>query len=79
MKILVTGATGYIGAYYVKVAADHGHEVIADFNFKQNNIENIQRKLLIGISNPPMKMSLPKLCILEQWDPFHRKKIPVIL
>ena len=33
MKILITGATGYIGAHYVKVAADHGHEVIAtDFS-----------------------------------------------
>ena len=39
MKILVTGATGYIGSHYVKVAADHGHEVVGtDFNFKQNDI-----------------------------------------
>ena len=43
MKILVTGATGYIGAHYVKVAADHGHEVVAtDFNFNQNNIEKLK-------------------------------------
>jgi len=39
MKILVTGATGYIGAHVVKRLADHGHNVVgADFNFKQNNI-----------------------------------------
>ena len=28
MKILITGATGYIGVHYVKVAAEHGHEVV---------------------------------------------------
>lgn len=40
MKILVTGATGYIGAHFVKTAALHGIQVVAtDFNWKQNNIE----------------------------------------
>jgi len=39
MKLLVTGATGYIGSHYVKIAAEHGHDVVAtDFNFKQNDI-----------------------------------------
>ena len=39
MKILVTGATGYIGAHFVKTAALHGMQVVAtDFNWKQNNI-----------------------------------------
>ena len=28
MKILITGATGYIGVHYVKVASEHGHEVV---------------------------------------------------
>ena len=28
MKILITGATGYIGNHYVKVAIEHGHEVV---------------------------------------------------
>lgn len=39
MKILVTGATGYIGAHFVKTAALHGMQIVAtDFNWKQNNI-----------------------------------------
>ena len=39
MKLLVTGATGYIGSHYVKTAAKYGHEVIGiDFNFNQNDI-----------------------------------------
>lgn len=40
MKILVTGATGYIGAHFVKTAALHGMQVVAtDFNWNQNNIK----------------------------------------
>jgi len=39
MKILVTGATGYIGSHFVKTAAMKGHSVVAtDFNFNQNDI-----------------------------------------
>jgi UDP-glucose 4-epimerase len=39
MKILVTGATGYIGAHFVKTAALHGMQVVAtDFNWNQNDI-----------------------------------------
>lgn len=39
MKIAVTGATGYIGSHFVKIAAEHGHEVVAtDFNLDQNDI-----------------------------------------
>ena len=73
MKILVTGATGYIGAHYVKVAADHGHEVIAtDFNFKQNNIEKYSSQIIDWDFPNPLNENVPsiKLCILEQWDRF---------
>lgn len=39
MKLLVTGATGYIGSHFVELAAEHGHDVTAtDFNMDQNDI-----------------------------------------
>lgn len=39
MKLLVTGATGYIGSHLVKKLAEGGHSVYAtDFNLKQNDI-----------------------------------------
>ncbi len=39
MKILVTGATGYIGAHVVETLYGHGHNVIAtDIDNNQNNV-----------------------------------------
>lgn len=39
MKLFVTGATGYIGAHFVKVAAEAGHRIFAtDYNINQNEI-----------------------------------------
>lgn len=39
MKILVTGATGYIGAHVVKLLADYGYTITGtDYNLRQNNI-----------------------------------------
>lgn len=39
MRVLVTGATGYIGAHFVKAMAERGHEVIGtDVRTDQNDI-----------------------------------------
>ena len=47
MKLFVTGATGYIGAHFVKVAAEAGHEVVAtDFNMNQNDIAQYCSKII---------------------------------
>ena len=47
MKILTTGATGYIGVHYVKVASEHGSRkvVATDFNFNQNNNRKIRIRI----------------------------------
>jgi len=40
MRLAVTGATGYIGSHFVKVAAESGHQITAtDYNMKQNDIQ----------------------------------------
>ncbi len=47
MKLFVTGATGYIGAHFVKVAAEAGHTIIAtDYNTKQNDIAKYCEEVL---------------------------------
>ena len=39
MRLLVTGATGYIGSHFVKTAAEAGHSILAaDYNLNQNDI-----------------------------------------
>ena len=47
MKVLVTGAAGYIGAHVCKILHEHGHTVDGlDINFKQNNVEQYCRYLI---------------------------------
>ena len=47
MRLLVTGATGYIGSHFVKVAAKYGHDVVGtDFNFEQNNISEFCSEII---------------------------------
>ena len=45
MRLLVTGATGYIGSHFVKTAAEAGHSILAaDYNWNQNDISEYTRK-----------------------------------
>ena len=45
MRLLVTGATGYIGSHFVKTAAEAGHLILAaDYNWNQNDISEYTRK-----------------------------------
>ena len=45
MRLLVTGATGYIGSHFVKTAAEAGHSILAaDYNWNQNDISKYTRK-----------------------------------
>ena len=37
MKVLITGAGGYIGRHVVKAFLEHGHEVyVSDFSYTKN-------------------------------------------
>ena len=54
MKILVTGANGYLGQGIVKEILNSGHDVIA-VDFKTNNIDDRAKKIecnLFEIENP---------------------------
>ena len=47
MKLFVTGATGYIGAHFVKVAAEAGHTVTGtDYNLRQNEIKKYCKEVI---------------------------------
>ena len=47
MRIAITGATGYIGAHFVKAAAENGHQITAtDYNMKQNDIQKYCMEVL---------------------------------
>ena len=54
MKILVTGANGYLGLGVVKAILDYGHQVIA-VDFKTNYVDNRAKKIdcdLFEIDDP---------------------------
>lgn len=56
-KILVTGATGYIGSHLVKRLADYGHYIVGtDFNFFQNDIKSYVSNLIHWDIRMPTKI-----------------------
>lgn len=57
MKILVSGATGFVGRHLVPLLAEHGHDVIACYNTEARRVDHpaatsVQWKRL-DIFNPP--------------------------
>lgn len=82
MKILVTGANGYLGQGIVKNILDNGHEVIAvDFNVE--NIDDRAKKIacnLFEIENPYDYFNQPNILLHLAWrDGFvHNSKAHII-
>lgn len=69
MKILVTGANGYLGSGIVKELLDKGNEVIAT-DFKSNNIDaraNILECDLFNVSDPFVYFSKPDVLLHLAW------------
>lgn len=70
MKILVTGANGYIGRHVVKYALDRGHEVIAaDFKFDgvDERASHYDGNIFSGSENIYEECGKPDVCIHLAW------------
>ena len=69
MKILVTGANGYLGQGIVKALLDRGHEIIAT-DFKTENIDNRAKKIecdLFSIDDPYYFFEKPDILLHLAW------------
>ena len=69
MKILVTGANGYLGQGVVKVLLEQKHEVIAT-DFKINNIDDRAKRIeanLFEIENPFSYFGKPDVVLHMAW------------
>lgn len=69
MKILVTGANGYLGSGIVKAILDRGYEVIA-VDFKVNHVDNRAKKVAINlfeIENPFDYLGRPDVLLHLAW------------
>ena len=70
MKVLVTGANGYIGRHVVKEILKRGHEVIAaDLNYKDVDARATLAEVDIfsGDDNIYQKLNCPDVCIHLAW------------
>lgn len=69
MKILVTGANGYLGQGIVKALLDKGVEVVAA-DFKVDNVDNRANKIacdLFGVENPYEYFANPDVLLHLAW------------
>lgn len=69
MKILVTGANGYLGLGVVKAILDYGHQVIA-VDFKTNYVDNRAKKIdcdLFEINDPFNCFEKPDVLLHLAW------------
>lgn len=69
MKVLVTGANGYLGSGIVKAILDNGNEVIA-VDFKTNNIDERAERIecnLFEIDNPFYFFGEPDVLLHLAW------------
>ncbi len=56
MRLFVTGATGYIGAHFVKAASEAGHTIVAtDYNLSQNDLTKYSANTLEWDIRKPIK------------------------
>ena len=59
MKLLVTGAAGFIGSTYVRVAVEEGHEVTVldklTYAGRRENLEGVEHRFVEGGIEDPAK------------------------
>lgn len=70
MKILITGAAGYIGRHVVKTCLEHGHEVyVSDFAYKgiDERAIRVEESIFTGDKDIYEKMNKPDVLIHMAW------------
>ena len=70
MKILITGAGGYIGRHVVKKCLDYGHDVyVSDFSYKgiDERAKRIEEPIFTGAKDIYEKLDKPDVLIHMAW------------